>query len=270
VVGILKVPGWARVRRRRLAQAAILILAVIVLWLSHRLDAPTNTWWPSLLQNFGAGLCSALVLIWLYDQVIEYEANKAKAERNRIAADQLVAPLRSQIYGLLFPMYRSAVRKRPEKEIESWREFLTLHFPEEVTQLDISARSPGSYPLVTPYPRYISNHLSRFSNELQSWLNKYSATVDADLVETLEQVTSSGFMMLGSSLEQFMQFVPPDFPFMNAFRFDRAMCLEYGTKLSNLVDAVERKLPKSISRFEPEYWHNAFLDVGYARRADSP
>ena len=65
-----------------------------------------------------------------------------------------------------------------------------------------------------------------------------------------------------------MQFVPPDFPFMNAFRFDRAMCLEYGTKLSNLVDAVERKLPKSISRFEPEYWHSAFLDVGYARRAE--
>jgi uncharacterized protein YhfF len=139
-----------------------------------------------------------------------------------------------------------------------------------VPQLDISARSPGSYPHVTPYPKYISDHLARFSREQQSWLNKYGAVVDADLVETLEQVVSGNFVMLGSHLEQITKNVSPAFPFVTSFKFDQVMCQEYGTRLSNFVDAVERKLRDPISKFEPAYWHSAFLDVGYARRGGLP
>ena len=50
---------------KRLAQIAIFVSALVALWFSHRLTAPADAWWQSFLQNFGAGLCSALVLIWL-------------------------------------------------------------------------------------------------------------------------------------------------------------------------------------------------------------
>jgi hypothetical protein len=259
---------WRRLKG--LAQVTILILATLVLWISHRLNTPTNAWWSSLLQNFGAGLCSALVLIWLYDQIIERESNRVRAERNRIAASQLIAPLRSQIYGLLFPMYRSATAKK--QGIKSWREFLTVHFPEEMPNLDISIRSPGSYPQVTPYPKFISDNMSRFSLSLQSWLSKYGAVADADLVEPLEQVIGSSFMVLSSGLEQITNVVPSlplpaPLPFSKLFTFERSMCQEYGARLSALVDAVERKLPSPISKFEEMYWHNAALGIGYARKA---
>jgi hypothetical protein len=276
--GMRSIPKRVQIGHKNLAQAAILILAGIVLfgsyWLNKSTDGPnnaTNNWWSSLLQNFGAGLCSALVLIWLYDRVIEHEANKIKAERNRIAAQQLVVPLRSQIYGLLFAMYRSAVANKPEIEIKSWKEFLTVHFPEQIPYLDLSKRSPGSYPAVTLYSKYISDHMSRFSMELQTWLNKYGTVVDADLVESVELVTSSNFMWSSSTLDQFVNFSPPppfpqgvDWPAL--YKFDPATCHEYGTRLSDLVDAVERKLPEPISKFQEGYWRNQFFEIGYARR----
>jgi hypothetical protein len=257
---------------KKWAQLAIFLAALFALSISYILPVPTHAWWQSFLQNFGAGLCSALVLIWLYERVLEREAQKIKVERNRVAAVQLVALLRGHIYGLLFPMYRSAVAAKPDKEIVSWKEFLTERFPSEMPNLDISIRSPGSFPEVTPYPKFIGDNLQAFSSKIQSWLGKYSAVVDADFVDACEQVINSGFVVLGSGLERTANFVPPSFPssysFVRIFKYDLNMCKDYGTKLSRLVDAVESRLPNPISKFEGQYWHNAFLDVGYARRAD--
>jgi hypothetical protein len=264
-----EVKKWAK----KLTQVAILLLALLVLFLSFKLTDPAHAWWQSLLQNFGAGLCSALVLIVLYDQILEREAEKIKAERNRVAAAQLVALLRSHIYCVLFPMYRSAVATKPDIGIANWKELLTVRFPSEMPNLDISIRSPGSFPLVTPYPKFISEGLQRFSSAIQSWLAKYSAVVDADLVDACEQIISSSFIMLGSTLEQVASFTPPSFPpsysFERLFKFDPEMCRDYGTKLSNLVDLVEHQIRKPISQFEEQYWHNACLGIGYARRAQA-
>ena len=114
--------------------------------------------------------------------------------------------------------------------------------------------------------------MQAFSSAVQSWLSKYSAVVDAGLVDACEQVISSGFVVLGRSLEQTANFVPPSFPssfsFVRLFKFDLKMCEDYGTKLSRLVASVEQRLPNPISKFEGQYWHNACLDIGYARRAD--
>jgi hypothetical protein len=256
---------------RKWAQIAIFIFALFALFLSFKLSDPTYAWWQSLLQNVGAGLCSALILIWLYDRVLEHEAEKEKRERNRSAATQLVALLRGHVYGFLFPMYRSAVVMKPTKNILTWKEFLTEKFLEEMPNLDISVRSPGSFPKITPYPEFISDHLQGFSSKVQSWLGKYGSMVDADLFDACEQVINSNFSVLGCSLEKFVNFVPPSFPpsfsFGAAFKFDEQMCEDYGSKLSTLIESVERQLPNQISKFEEQYWHNACLGIGYARRA---
>lgn len=170
---------------KRWAQLAVLSVALVALWLSHSLNSTSDAWWQSVLQNFGAGLCSALVLIWLYDRVLEHEAEKVRVERNRIAATQLVAPLRGHVYGVLFPMYRSAVAQKPDNAIKNWKEFLTVNFPDQVQYLDISIRSPGSFPEITPYPKFISESFSAFLNKLQSLLNKYGTVVDAEFVDAL-------------------------------------------------------------------------------------
>ncbi len=262
---------WAQIGAKGWAQLAIFVAALLVLSFSYALPDPAYAWGRSFLQNFGAGLCSALVLIWLYDRVLEREAERIRAERNRVAAVQFVALLRGHIYGLLFPMYRSAVAAKPDNGIVNWKEFLTVRFPNEMANLDISVRSPGSFPLITPYPKFISEGLQGFSSAIQSWLGKYGAVVDADLVDSCEKIISSGFVILGCSLEQVANFVPPSFPpsysFVRVFKFDPEMCRDYGTKLSNLVDSVEQKLRKPISKFEEQYWHNACLGIGYARRA---
>lgn len=252
-----------------LSQLGILLLAILILWISYTCNNVMSAWWTSFLQNIGAGLFSALVLIFMYDQVLDYEAKKLKDERDRIAAEPLITLLRQHIYGLLFPMYRSAVLNKPKNSIKTWKEFLTVNFPDQMKYLDISVRSPGSYPDITPYPKFISDDLLRFSNQGQDWLNKYGSVVDADLVAAMENVLNSNFIIVGRSLEQTANFVPPGFPFnysfVKVFRFNSDMCQDYGIKLSNLIDSVERKLPSPISKFEDQYWHNECLDIGYAR-----
>lgn len=78
--------------------------------------------------------------------------------------------------------------------------------------------------------------------------------------------------MFGCGLEDFVNFIPPSFlaafSVAKTFKFDQTMCHDYGVKLSNLIDVVERKLSKPISKFEEEYWRNACLGIGYARKSE--
>jgi hypothetical protein len=255
-------------RKKGIAGALIFAIASIALLISGHLP---NGWWQSFLSNFGAGLYSALLLIFLYDQILERQASQLQRDRNRIAAEQLIAPLRSHIYGTLFPMYRSAIERKPDKNIETWQTFLKSQFPDALPNLDISIRSPGSFPTITLYPQFITDGCKRFSDEIQSWLIKYGAVADSDLIAALERVKSSNFLILGCSLEQVTAFVPPSpfpasFQLVKVFRFGSDQCLEYGERLSVVIDCLERNISRSISTFEDAYWHNECLAIGYARR----
>lgn len=253
--------------KKSVAAAGIFLIASAALFVSYQLR---SNWWQSLLSNLGASLYAALVLIYLYDQVLERQAQLFRKQRNQVAAEQLVDTLRSHIYGTLFPMYRSAVATRPDVDIATWREFLTKQLPGAIEHLDISVRSPASFPQITPYPNFISQSFSRFSNAIESWLTKYGAAVDSDLIDALEQVKNSSFMFLCRALEQFTNFVPPppmpSVPILKIFKFNAAQCLEYGDKLSNVVEAVEKHLARQIGIFEAVYWRNRNLGIGYARR----
>jgi hypothetical protein len=55
---------------KTLAKIGILSPGLVALVTSYALNAMKIDWWQSFLQNLGAGLLSALVLIWLYDQVL--------------------------------------------------------------------------------------------------------------------------------------------------------------------------------------------------------
>ena len=219
----------------------------------------------------GAGLLSALLLIFLYDRVLERQSQEADERRNLVAAEQLIAPLRSHMYGILFPMYRSAAENTPVENIDSWQDFLTKYFPYELKNLDIAKPSPGSFPTGTPYPRFITESFSRFTNDIQSWLNKYGGVVSSELVDALERLRSGGLMMLACNLDQFINFVPPPpFPqnidWSRAFRFQEAQCVEYGLQLSKVIDLVNQSFGRPISVFEDQYWRNTSFPIGHARR----
>ena len=101
------------------------------------------------------------------------------------------------------------------------------------------------------------------------WLEKYGSTVNNELFYACEQVTGSQFSRLCCSLEEVSNFIPPGFPeafFANSFRFNEDMCRDYAIKLNSLIETVEAALSERISEFEDAYWHNACLEIGYARR----
>lgn len=257
--------SWARKKYA----AAILVFAIsmLALWLSYRTN---NPWWQSLLSNMGAGLVSALLLIFLYDRVIERQTREAYERRNMVAAEQLITPLRSHMYGTLLPMYRSAVEKTPAERINSWQDFLTRYFPYDMQYLDIAKPSPGSFPAITPYPKFITENFGRFTSDIQSWLTKYGGVVNSELVDALERLRASGLMMLACSLDQFISFVPPPpFPqnvsWISAFHFQEAQCVEYGVHLSKVIDLVDQSLDRKISEFEEIYWKNELFPIGHAR-----
>lgn len=173
------------------------------------------------------------------------------------------------IFTVYFSMYGSAVLNQPAA-IGTWGDLLENKFSKEMPHVDITNRSPDSYPVITPYPASISRNMQLFCSQLQTWLEKYGSSVNNDLFDGCEQVSSSGFAMLCSSLEQVSSFHPPSFPkeysFAKAFRFNETQCLDYGRKLSSLIKAVESAHVAPISEFEDMYWRNEIFPIGYARR----
>ncbi len=251
------------------AMLSAAVLAIIALWISY---ISKSLWLQSVLENVGSGFVSSVVVIFLYDRIIENQEKKAKRERNRSASERLIVPLRGYFYGSLFPMYRSTVPALPVEKIEDWRRVLNDLLPDQLPHLDLSKASPGSYPEVTPYPKFISDGACAFSNALKAWLDKYGSLPDGAVIEAVERVIGNNFLILCCGLEQTLLFqLPPPFPapsvWTSRFIFDQRQCGEFGADLSALVDAIERNVGRPVSAFEQIYWHNACYPIGYARRS---
>jgi hypothetical protein len=249
------------------ASILIFFLATCILLVSSDV---CESWWQNFLLDLGSGLYAALVLIFLYDRVIESQVQEEKRERNRIACMKLVGPLRGLIIGTMVPIYRSATLSLPVDDVVTMQRFLTEFFPCEISNLDISIRSPGSFPDIYPYPKFFSDFFKVFHNKLDEWLDQNGAIADNDLIEVVEALKIDRFMVLCLNLEASMNTVPPNFPrdfsSVKAFVFPDTTAREFCTLLARLVDLIEQKTDSKIGGFQNEYWHNECLEVGYARR----
>lgn len=225
-----------------------------------------SSWLSGLLQNFGAGIVTSLLLIALYDRIIEKRAEAELKARRVIAMRRLSNALRGHVNGVLFSMYRSSIESRPVGGVGSYREFVRGHFAVPIANLNIMAASDAGYPTSVRYAEWIAQCSKVFLESLRGWLTTYATCASNDAIGLVESMLASPFLLVGTSLDRLMVSMQ-NAPFHpDALNFGTpAMASEYAQLLERLIAEVEATLGESIGEFEDSAWHNEFYPVGHAR-----
>lgn len=242
---------------------ALLAVSAAVIAFSYFTTSP---WLSGLLQNFGAGIATSLLLIALYDRIIEKRAEAELTARRAIAMRRLSSTLQGHVRHLLFSMYRSAIESRPAHDVSSYRDFVRYHFSASIANLNIMAASDAGYPTSPRYAEWIAQSLKAFAEALRGWVTTYAACASNEAIGLTESLLASPFVVFGAHLDRLMVAME-NAPFLpSTMNFGTPdMAEEYAQLLERLIAEVEATTGKSIGEFNDAAWHNEFYPVGHAR-----
>jgi hypothetical protein len=245
----------------------LLVLAVIggVLTLLS-LVAHKSAWPSSALLNYGSGIVTSVLLIYLYDESHAKRAKTEKDERERRVARSLKVVVR-QHYRVLLDCYRSATTETTSPEFTSVNEFLGLRFHETAKHLDLYSPSPMSSDGRTPYFDYIEQSFKAFQNLLQQALHYHALDLREGFAAAIEDLLDSPMLKVSVNLSLICNFTPPGFPprmmqFDNMERNIADYCLKF-CRFLNVMETVE---PQGLRDYRIGDWHNDIFPYGHARR----
>ncbi|WP_321884206.1 hypothetical protein [Paraburkholderia bannensis] len=225
-----------------------------------------SAWLSGLLQNFGAGIVTSLLLIVLYDRIIEKRAEAELKARRLIAMRRLSYALQGHVQSVLFSMYRSSVESRPVDGVGSYREFVRSHFAGPIANLNIMAPSDAGYPTTPSYADWIAQSFKVFMEMLRGWITTYATCSSNDSIGLAESMLASPFLVWGTQLDRMMVAMGSANFRPSALNFGTpAMTSEYAQLLERLIAEVEATTGESIGEFNDSAWHNEFYPVGHAR-----
>ncbi|OLE73372.1 MAG: hypothetical protein AUI36_00665 [Cyanobacteria bacterium 13_1_40CM_2_61_4] len=171
----------------RLAYSFVVVL--IILFVSLGLTNPYgNESSRSIYFGLSTDLTGAIVIIFLVDRIIAANQAKEKNRRRIIGVRGLRYALRNHL-AMLFGMFKASITQRPEKEYGSIAELFNDYHVEQLAFLDFSKKAPV-LPNMTWY-EYLSNECTRFREQLNLTLTKFSTDLDAEMMELLEELIDS-------------------------------------------------------------------------------
>lgn len=251
-----------------LSSVTLAILSLIMLFISFKLPESFD-WWRNMLLNLGAGILGSLIIIYLYNRVLDQMQEKERKQREGIAVIQLMVPIK-QHFHFLFDMYKCSLLKKPEICFTSVEDVFEKIFFESIKYLDLNKPSPMSSFGNVKWYDYIEHSCKLFNNALQAIINKYAQNLSPLVVEVIENIRNSGFIITGQNLSVIMNFNPFEsqgakFP-GNFYRNSESMIEEY----INLFKALVRYLNQNVSHdkkfyFEETMWRNDFFPIGCSR-----
>jgi hypothetical protein len=209
---------------RVLIEALVIgILLLIGAWYMQYCNNPydffttsTQDWWKNILINMGAGLLTAVALIYFYDMVLLQYSEKERTIKRRIAYDSLLRILDDHYKHVIWGMFRSACVK--EQAVLSI-EFLTSdEYFNEIEYLDLNKSPylakdddkqnivedydsvPRNYQIILDYNKRLSDLL------LHEVLVVYGQFLEADICEIMHQFRFSPFVIYSHYLPQVVKF----------------------------------------------------------------
>ncbi|SAK49118.1 hypothetical protein AWB80_01304 [Caballeronia pedi] len=252
-------------KSRLAACLVIAVVALVLIVLSKYVDA----WWSGLLQNFGSGLLTSLLLIVAYDRILEIRQQTEAKKREQTGLRKLNYALSRHIRGILFDIYRSSTEAQPVPALRSYRDFVKTHFAQEAQHLNILATSPASYPVQQPYADWIGKTHEVFQQQLQRWIAAYAPSVSANIGMAVEDVLESEYMRGASQFAQLSGQMQATRISVLPF-FNQGVCQNYADRLCAVIDYVEASTGQPVGEFENDDWHNALYPVSHARVHNGP
>jgi hypothetical protein len=225
-----------------------------------------SAWLSSVLLNYGSGIATSVLLIYLYDESHAKRTKAERDERERRVARSLKVVVR-QHYRVLLDCYRSATTETTPPQFASINEFLGLRFHETVRHLDIYSPSPMSSDGTTPYFVYIEQSFKGFESVLQQALHYHAIDLREGFAAAIEDLLESPMLRVSVNLSLICNFTPPGFPpRMMQFESMEGNIADYCLKVCRFLNVLETVEPQGLRDYRIEDWHNAVFPYGHARR----
>jgi hypothetical protein len=232
----------------------------------------SQNWLFSILLNLGSGLIASVIVIKLYNMVLDQKAQDDRHKKQQVALSLLHEKLNRQLMQL-YGIFKSTTAKEPDQVYNSFEAFFNDEYYNTVALMDISK---PVHPFEFPYSDLLYQSLSEFTTELINRINdvlvKYADCLDSELVETMDKLVYCTYVKFASDVpkefERYNMLVeqgtslpdewhPRNFGKLNnSFRF-------YVSQLILLINQYNKIVPEpSMITFDQRYWENNAVKPG--------
>lgn len=224
-----------------------------------------SPWWCGLLQNVGAGIVTSLLLIFLYDRIMERRVEDEAQARRKVAMSKLRSILRRHISGALFEIYYGGAKEKPARDL-SYLELLQGNFVDVALRVDMMALSMAAYPSKVEVGTFIARSFSKFSVAIDSWLAAYVGFVDGVIASKVEQLSQNNYLGAASDFERVVRAMEnlPEYKGIGVPIGNGEFLREYIDSLIAVVCAVEGESLETLGNFQSSIWDRPYAKVGYA------
>lgn len=242
--------------------AALLVVSAAVIVYSYFTN---SSWLSGLLQNFGSGIVTSLLLVVLYDRILEKRAETELNARRAIGVRRLEFTLKNHVRGVLFDVCYGGLHEPPSTPI-SCRELVNKYLVTASTNANVLAPASSNYPSKIPLGIWVSQVFTAFRISLNNWLAAHGASATSELVDAVEFLLNSNycraaerFNHLVSELEKIGNGVGP------VEVGDRVSISDYAHRLDSLIALVERQSGQELDEIKVGEWKRTYYAVGHAR-----
>ena len=236
------------------------------------LSKHAQDWFFSFLLNLGSGIIASIVVIILYNLVLDKRSAVAKLKKQQIALSFLAPQLTRQL-NQLYAMYKANLYNKPQQTNQSFEQFFNDDYFNAVIELDISKTvHPLDFPYSGMWYENISERAEDFNRIVNDILKKYAECLESDIIKTMNELGDCYYIKAATKLPEAFkqneereksglifpdQFHPKHFKRMEeSFRFFVINFLVLVNQYNSIVTIDSR-----IS-FDCEFWDNSSIAPG--------
>jgi hypothetical protein len=176
----------------RESYSILIILAVILSVLSLILFIYKVEWLSGYISNTATGIIASLIIIFFIDKIIDRNKEKERLRIVKIALPRLRFPIIWQMM-LLCNIYKAAAQSKPSHLPTTFEETFTGDYYKEISFLDFSKEAPVAIKM--DWFNYLNSEIKLFKEKLEQVTDTYSGFLDASLIDLLEKIIGSHFLL---------------------------------------------------------------------------
>ena len=191
--------------------------------------------------NLSTEIIGILLTIFLIDSVLRRNEQKEKLKQQSNALHQIRFPLVRHLH-LMFDIYKSSIISQPKDVKSDYSDILLSdNYYDSIRFFDFNTLAPVS-PNALWYV-FLKYQVDEFKLSIEKTLEKYSFTLDSNIVAILESLINSHFYSLvnmsfsvyksGSGFKDSRLFLESDTKFIKEYNQNLIQLLEYYNKLVN-------------------------------------
>jgi len=152
----------------------------------------TQSWLENGLLSLGSSLVASVVVIFLYNEILDKNSKQDRMKRTRIAFKQMRIPMLRH-FMMLIGMYKSSLADEIQVEFAKMEDVFGNNYIETLKNLNLMT-APLGIREERNWGQIIVDENIKFQNQMNEILLRYIQYIDSDVIDTLEDLANSNFV----------------------------------------------------------------------------